>query len=218
MTDTVSEEVKENVEQLQVPIAENNEAQNVQQEVVDVTQEKEQQVPLSALQKERKKRQEYEQELKAYRDFQLKQMQMAQQPKEEDPSQYEPITKADYERAKNAEKLSIMREVEEKIWIKNNPDKIEEINERLTEFLKQRPNLVAAIESSSNRYEEAWELMDKLSPKQKIALTKPLAEKKSSPGSPAVVSKSASMNQAIDVMNMSDEEFDAWRRSKRKAR
>ncbi|MFA6201400.1 MAG: hypothetical protein WC679_13445 [Bacteroidales bacterium] len=217
MTDTVSEEIKENVEQVVSPVEQNTEVKPVQQEVAEST-EKEQQVPLSALQKERKKRQEYEQELKAYRDFQLKQMQMSQQPQEEDPKQYEPITKADYEKAKNADKLSIMREVEEKLWIKNNPEKIEEINERLTEFLKQRPNLAAAIEASSNRYEEAWELMDKLSPKQKIVLKQQVQEKKIAPGSPAAVSKSASMNQAIDVMNMSDDEFNAWRRSKRGAR
>jgi len=58
--------------------------------------------------------------------------------------------------------------------------------------------------------------MQALTPKQKIALNKPAAVKKDTPGSPASIPKAAGMNQAVDVMNMSDSEFATWRTSKRR--
>lgn len=222
MTDTVSVEEQEPVE-----------TQVVETEVVETNEEQvnepvqEQSVPLSTHIKERRKRQEAEQriierdqELKMFREHQLKQM---QQPKtmEDDGSQYEPLTKADEARikqdlAREADEKS--REKDEKKWIRQNPEKAEIINEKLTNFLKQRPNLAAAIEAAPNRYEEAWELMDKLSPKQKAALQAPPAAKKVAPNSPSGIPKAAAMNQAVDVMTMTDSEFAQWRAAQRKRR
>ena len=112
----------------------------------------------------------------------------------------------------------MMRDAEEKTWIRQNQEKAEIVNEKLTNFLKQRPNLAAAIEAAPNRYEVAWELMDKLTPKQKAALSSQAATKKDTPNSPSGVPKAAAMNQAVDVMNMSDSEFAVWRKSKRSRR
>ena len=206
-------------EQVQEVIQENKQEAPVEEtQALDNAEEKaevqqEQNVPLSALQKERRKRQDAEAELKMYREHQLKQMQEAN-PQEEDESQYEPVTKAELKK----QQLQIMREVEEKTWIRKNPEKAEVINEKLANFLKQRPNLAAAIEAAPNRYEEAWELMDKLSPRQKAALNNPQATKKVTPNSPSGIPKAAAMNQAVDVMSMSDSEFAAWRKSKRSRR
>jgi ribosome-binding protein aMBF1 (putative translation factor) len=147
------------------------------------------------------------------REHQLKQMQEPAT-QEEDDSQYEPVTKAELKK----QQAQIVRDVEEKTWIRQNPEKAEIINEKLANFLKQRPNLTAAIEAASNRYEEAWELMDKLSPRQKAALNNPPATKKVTPNSPSGIPKAAGMNQAVDLMNMSDSEFAAWRKSKRSRR
>ena len=138
----------------------------VQQQAETPVQEqpKEEHVPLSALQKERRKRQEIEQELKWH-----KEQMMARKPEhapEPDESLLEAATKEDLGKVTQ----KVVRDVEERSWIKANPEKVAEINEKLSEFLKQRPNLASAIESATNRYEEAWELMDKLSPKQKAAL------------------------------------------------
>jgi len=212
-TETVQEQVQEETQVVnQEPVAtdeqvvENQEAQA--EEPV-----KEQNVPLSALQKERRKRQDAEQELKVYREHQLKQVQQ-QVPVEEDESQYEPVTKAELKK----QQVQMMRDVEEKSWIRQNPEKAEVINEKLANFLKKRPNLAAAIEAAPNRYEEAWELMDKLSPKQKAALTSPQATKKVTPNSPSGSPKAAGINQAVDLMNMSDSEFAAWRKTKRSHR
>jgi len=101
-TETVQEQVQEETQVVnQEPVAtdeqvvENQEAQA--EEPV-----KEQNVPLSALQKERRKRQDAEQELKVYREHQLKQMQETA-PQEEDESQYEPITKAEFNKQLKAQ-------------------------------------------------------------------------------------------------------------------
>ena len=199
------QETQEVAEQPQQP--ESNEAESVVEEV------KEQNVPLSALQKERRKRQEAEAENRILREYGQKQKQPEP---EEDESQYEAMTKGEYLKREASMKTQYMREIEEKLWMKQNPEKAELINEKLSDFLKQKPNLVSAINAATNRYEEAWELMDKLTPKQKIALNKPPVVKKDAPGSPGSIPKSAGMNEAIDLMNMSDSEFAAWRQSKRK--
>lgn len=183
---------------------------NVQEEQEPV---KEQNVPLSALQKERRKRQDAEQELKVYREHQLKQMQEGS-PQEEDDNQYEPVTRADLKK----QQVQVMRDVEEKTWIRQNPEKAEIINEKLAKFLTQRPNLAAAIEAAPNRYEEAWELMDKLSPKQKAVLNKQQSNKSATPNSPSGVPKAAAINQTVEFSAMTDSEFNAWRQSKRSRR
>lgn len=207
------EEVQEAPSPVDQAEAQQESIQGEAQESATEQERQEDHVPLSALQKERRKRQEAEQRARAYEEIYSKQSQQSQSQEQED-DQYEAATKADL---KKFEKQAI-RAVEEKTWIRTNPEKVEEINENLTEFLKQRPHLASAIENAPNRYEEAWALMSALSPRQKMALKPPPAAKKPAPGSPAGVPKSAGMNQSVDVMNMSDQEFRAWRQSQRKRR
>jgi len=197
----------------QEPMA--NDTQVLENNDVAQTEEpdKEQNVPLSALQKERRKRQDAESELKMYREHQLKQMQ-GNNPQEEDESQYEPVTKAELSKYKD----QMVRDVDEKTWIRQNPEKAEIINEKLAKFLKLRPNLAAAIEAAPNRYEEAWDLLDKLSPKQKAVLNSSQATKKIAPNSPSGIPKAAAINQTVEFSSMTDKEFNAWRDSKRKRR
>jgi len=177
----------------------------------EIDAEAQKQVPLSALQKERKKRQELELELEWERKRGAQATQQPQQ--EEDNSKYESATREDLGRAQQES----IRIIEEKMWIKQNPEKYEKLNEYLPNFLKQRPNLAHAINTASNRYEEAYTLMDALTPKQQAQL-KVAPVKKEAPNSPAGIPKSASLNQAVDVMTMSDTEFSAWRKSQKKRR
>lgn len=165
-------------------------------------------VPLSALQKERKKRQELEMQL----EYERQQRQAPSQP-EEDNSRYESATKEDL----TLNQRATIRQIEEKLWIKQNPDKYEKINTYLPEFLKKRPNLASAIESSENRYEEAYTLMEALSPKEQRQM-KETINKKEAPLSPNVVPKAANVNQVIDVMSMTDKEFSEWRQSQKRRR
>lgn len=164
-------------------------------------------VPLSALQKERKKRQDLEHELHLER-------QKSQAKQEEDPSRFEAATREDLSRSQ----MEAVRIVEEKLWVKQYPEKFQKVTEQLSEFLKQRPNLASAINSATNRYEEAYTLMEALTPKQQSQLKAQVKEKKDTPNSPASVPKAAALNEAVDVMSMSDSEFSAWRQSQKRRR
>jgi len=217
-TDTVSGNEEQSMdqivnEQVDQQVEQNNDIDSSQENEAVEQEVKEHQVPLAALQKERRKRQEAEIENRILREYNQKQ---PQQPAEPDDSQYEAVTKGELGKAQAQSQVEIIRTVQENLWIKQNPEKTEIVNDKLSEFLKQRPNLTSAIQGAANRYEEAWELMQALTPKQKIALNKPAAVKKDTPGSPASIPKAAGMNQAVDVMNMSDSEFATWRTSKRR--
>jgi uncharacterized protein (DUF1778 family) len=190
---------------LEQPMVEQEEIHEEPQDRESVTQ-----VPLSALQKERKKRQELELELQ----WERKRMQQAPQPEpEEDTSSYESATKADLRSAQD----EAIKVIEERMWIKSNPEKYEEINEFLPQFLKQRPHLARAINDSPNRYEEAYLLMTALTPRQQ-AQVKQQVPKRVAPNSPSGVPKAASLNASVDVMNMSDQDFSKWRQEQRKRR
>jgi hypothetical protein len=182
----------------------------VEQDVSEQPVEREEQkVPLAALQKMRKRAQEAE--LKAQWLQEQQQQKVAQAPAEEDQSQYESATRADLVRSQE----EAVRIVEEKLWIRNNPEKYEKINEYLPTFLKQRPNLASAINEATNRYEEAYTLMEALTPRQQATL-KATQTKREAPNAPNGVPKSSTLNAAVDLMNMSDKEFGAWRQSQRR--
>lgn len=168
-------------------------------------------VPLSALQKLREKKKELELELQWERQ---RQAQQVQQPPEEDISGYESATKDDL---RNAE-FETLRKIEERFWIKQNPALYEYVNENLPKFLKQRPNLAVAINQAENRYQEACELMQALNPKDKRQVSNNSSARKEAPNSPSAMPKSAAMSDAVDVMGMTDNEFRAWRESKKRRR
>lgn len=174
-------------------------------------------IPLSVAQKLREKLKERDLELQWEKQERQRVLQERQsvppKPQEEDTSRYESATKEDVKTSQE----EVMRTIEERLWIKQNPEKYEKVNEYLPKFLKQRPNLASAINQASNRYEEAYTLMEALTPKQQKELRAP-APKKEAPNSPTSVPKAAAMNDAIDLMNMSDSEFSAWRASKKKRR
>jgi len=203
-------------------------AENIEREIPDVAPEpqaqeqhaetqaappQEEHVPLSALQKERRKRQESERELQWFKEQQMRQMQ-AQQPAEEPEEDQAPVSRKELV---NVERRAVQK-VLETTWIAQNPEKANDINDKLSEFLKQRPHLARAIEDAPNRYEEAWTLMDALTPKQKAALRPAPLVKKDAPGNPAALPKAHGINQNADVMAMDDKEFNAWRQSQRKRR
>jgi hypothetical protein len=174
-------------------------------------------IPLSVAQRLRERKRELELELqweKQERSRLQQQYSQSQAPKEDDNARYESATREDLSKSQN----EIVRIVEEKRWIKENPEAYEIVNERLPQFLKQRPNLASAIDQATNRYEEAYVLMKALSPKQQTQLAKSAAPtaRKEAPNSPGGVPKAAALNQAVDVMQMSDSEFTAWRKSQKR--
>lgn len=172
-------------------------------------------VPLSALQKLREKKRELELELQWERQRHTAASQQKPE-EEEDNSRYESATREDLKNSLRQSQEEAIRAIEERLWIKQNPEKYEKVNEYLPQFLKQKPNLASAINQASNRYEEAFLLMQALSPKQQQQLKKEATQvKKEAPNAPGSIPKAAALNDAVDVMNMSDSEFYAWKQSKR---
>ena len=171
-------------------------------------------VPLSALQKQRQKTKELELELQWERQRGKQHDATPPPPPEEDRSKYESATREDVSRSQD----EAVRIVEERLWIKSNPEKHAYVDEHLQNFLKQRPNLTTAIMSSTNRYEEAYTLMNALTPKQQQQMRAPPLQKRDAPNAPTGVPKAAALNQAVDVMSMSDSEFTAWRQAQKRRR
>lgn len=170
-------------------------------------------IPLSVAQKLRQQKRELELELQWERQQNARQIAAKQSPPEEDNSRYESATKEDLLNSQ----AEMARAIEEKLWIRQNAEKYEIVNANLPQFLKQRPHLARAINDAPNRYEEAYILMDALTPKQQKQIAAP-APKKEAPNAPGGVPKAAALNEAVDLMNMSDAEFSAWRQSKRRTR
>lgn len=172
-------------------------------------------VPLSALQKERKRRKESDQRI-ALLESQLLQLQQANTPKKEDDSDWEGVTKGELKNHSEVQNFMIMRSIKESDWLENNKDKLEIINEKLPELLKQKPHLKNAVGDALNRYQEAWEQImghSKLKePKERVQ------KQNNAPGSPANLPKSAGVNQGFNVMEMTDAEFNEWRAKQRKKR
>lgn len=176
-------------------------------------------VPLSALQKVKEKKRELELQLQWEQQERQRMSQAAQKPQEEDNSRFESATREELSRSQE----DTIRMVEERIWIRQNPEKYEMITERLPTFLKQRPNLTSAIQAAPNRYEEAFTLMEALTPRQqqqlrKDSVGKQQPPKKEAPHSPGTVPKATAMNDAVDVMTMSDAEFTQWRAAQKRRR
>ena len=191
-----------------------NVVDDMQQDVAeDQEQESEfqgKQVPLEALQKERRKRQEAEMNA-SYQYQQVQNLQQQQAPKEpeDDSYKYQSATQEEVQQSQQ----ETLRIIEEKLWVKANPEKKQRVDNDLGNFLKQRPNLTTAISSADNRYEEAYTLMDALSPRQQQQLRSPQARKEA-PNSPASIPKAVSMNATVDIMSMNDKEFREWRSAK----
>ena len=180
-------------------------------------------IPLSVAQKLREKKRELELELQFERQERqrlLAERNAPPKPVEEDNSRYDTATKADVREEVKMSQEEAFRAFEEKLWIKQNPEKYEMVNENLPKFLKQRPNLASAINMASNRYEEAFTLMEALSPRERkeMRAAPTTVKKKDAPNAPGGVPKAGALNEAVDVMNMNDTEFRAWMNSKRKQR
>ena len=177
-------------------------------------------VPLRAVQKERRKRQEAEalaQKAQIENEYLRAQFNKNKPAEEEDESIYESATRKEMKDTVSQTREEVLRDVREEAWAENNPEKTDYVNENLANFLKQRPNLVSAVQNSKNRYKEAYELMSALSPKQQQQLTSPAKQKRiQSPGSPNSVPKSAGVDQVVNLMAMSDSEYNEWRKGQRK--
>lgn len=210
MTEEIPEpQLSETTDPVEAPVEAAENQSNQQVEAQDVsTEDHEKTVPLSAHIKQRKKLQQAQEEIEYYKK---REAQQPQTEAEEDYSKYESVTRDELGKYQ----FETIRAVREGDWAETHPERMAIVEAELEDFLKQRPNLGPAINSAPNRYKEAWELMQALSPRKTVAKQAPA---KQAPGSPGSVPKAAALNEAIDLMSMSDSEYQQWAKSKRKRR
>ena len=172
------------------PVAVSEQEEATQQET---TQEEHKQVPLAALQAERRKRQEYETRIKVYEDLLAKKNAEAQPQEEEDPEAL--LTKSHFQE----EKALTKREILEQVYQDMNPEAVQKINTYLKLILDKKPWLASTIDTALNRLARANEIVEdymhlvdtKPKSKQAVVDAQRIVENANKPRSPVEVGKSA---------------------------
>lgn len=172
-------------------------------------QPQERTVPLSALEAERKKRQEAE--LRAFYAEQQRMQQPQPQQKDEDED--------DYTRQLKASLLSKIKEEtrkeREQEFLRRNPDAVSRIEAELPEILKKRPSLAFAIQNAENKYEEAMAIIEDYSTKRNDTQRR-IEANSMKPGTPTGAAKSAKLSKSEMIANMSSQDFHQWRKGLRR--
>lgn len=113
-------------------------------------------VPLSALQAERRKRQDSEAKAQLYQEYLVRAQQAQQQqeqPEEEDPSA---LVERQHLKQNTAE---AKREILETLYQDMNPDAVQKINKYLKPILEKKPWLAQSVDTAQNRYARAYEIV-----------------------------------------------------------
>lgn len=173
-----------------------------------VAEQSERQVPLSALEAERQKRQEREEENRYLRELATKQKaeldSRMDHSKTQDDGDEDLVNKRDLRNFKaqlSKEDLAQMkRDISEDSFKEANPEAIKQINMHLKEILERKPWLAQSIEQAPNRYSRAYEIVQDFAPaitakQNKADDAKRILENSKKPGSPTTVGKPANMNQ-----------------------
>lgn len=177
-----------------------SEAEKVE-ETADESQQEPKQVPLEALQAERRKRQELEQNFHNYQEL-VKKMdaEREQKSKEPDEDEEELVSRRDlkaFQQSLTTEQFSALkREIAEESFKETNPQAIREINSNLKQILEQKPWLADSIEKATNRYARAYEIVQDYKPllagkKAQRDTGQKIVENAQKPGSPASQAKSS---------------------------
>lgn len=193
MTSEQDSPVSEDVEQ-QTEVAE-QEVEKVEQEQVQEQNEEERKIPLSALEAERRKRQDAEAQNRLYQEY-LSQAQQSKQPEEDDSEDL--LSKGEFKKNLSKEISSVRREILEEAFVSANPDAAKQIEEQLPNLIQQKPWIKEVIENAPNRWQRSWELVRDLGitqkqeapSKKKQQEAKRVIENAQKPGSPTTVGKS----------------------------
>ncbi len=206
---------------------------SVSESVVDVgsdtqvAEQAERQVPLSALEAERQKRQERDEENRYLRELAMQQKAQldSMQPKQtrtQDDSDEDLVNKRDLKEFKSQlskEDLAQMkRDISEESFKEANPEAIRQINMHLKEIIERKPWLAETIERAPNRYSRAYEIVQDYAPaiaakQNKADDAKRIVENSKKPGNPTTVGKPANMSQGDYMKSMrGKKEFSTYRR------
>lgn len=180
-----------------------------------VAEQVERQVPLSALEAERQKRQERDEENRYLRELALQQKAQLetfnQRAKPQDDGDEDLVNKRDLKQFKETlskeDFAQMKREIAEESFKEANPEAIKQINMHLKEIIDQKPWLAQAIEQAPNRYSRAYEIVRDYAPARIATQTKAddakrIVENSKKPGNPVTVGKPANMNNADYLRSM----------------
>lgn len=192
-------------------VAENHEViENIVQEApqeAPIEQEpQEKNVPLSALEAERRKRQEAELRAEWY------QQQQQQQPEPQDDE--DEYTKSLKNYANQVSRQQLQQHLE-KDYLRKNPECLSRIQNELKDVLQERPWLAPGIQNAENRYEAAMDLINAYAPRRADDTQKRIEENSKKPSHPQGIGKSSQMSKAEMISNMSSNDFHAYRKQMR---
>jgi hypothetical protein len=175
-------------------------------------EQQERQVPLSALEAERQKRQERDQENLYLRELAQRQKSqldsLAKAAPDEDDEEF--VNRRDLKQFKehlSREDLAAMkREIAEESYKEANPESIKQINMHLEQIIEKRPWLADSIKAAPNRYSRAYQIVQDYAPMvQKRSSqaddAKRIVENSKKPGSPVTAGKAANMSQADNMLS-----------------
>jgi hypothetical protein len=195
-----------------------------------VADQAERQVPLSALEAERQKRQERDEENRYLRELATQQKaqleSMQQRPAAQDNSDEDLVNKRDLRQFKDQlskeDFIQMKREIAEESFKDANPEAIRQIDMHLKEIIERKPWLAETIERAPNRYSRAYEIVQDYAPalkanaaakQSKAEDAKRIVDNSKKPGTPAVVGKPANMSQGDYMKSMrGKKEFKDYRR------
>ena len=149
-------------------------------------------VPLTALEAERRKRQDAEAKNQVYQDFLMK------QESKEVPQEQEDPTALVEKRVLNETTAASERRILETLYQDMNPKAVQEINKYLKPILEKKPWLAQSVDTAQNRYARAYEivqdymhLLDDKTPARSNQDGKRIIQNAQKPRSPVEVGKSA---------------------------
>lgn len=147
-------------------------------------------VPLTALEAERRKRQDAEAKINAYQEM-MNNQGLKQESEQEDPNGL--VEK----RLLNETQAASERRILETVFQEMNPAAVQEIKAYLTPILDKKPWLAQSVDTAQNRYARAYEIVQDykhlVEPKSKVSSNqdgKRIVDNAQKPGSPVDIGKS----------------------------
>lgn len=182
-------------------------------------QTQEEKVPLSALQAERKQRQELQQNMKLMQEHLevLRANSAQEKPKQDEFSNLQDddvLTVGEAKKFLGSMEKNYQMSIEELKMQQTNPDYSETIREYLPDVLAENPDLKSEIQRANNPYKLAYFLAKKSdkykeehSKKQKSETAERIIKNSNRPGNLSAVGQNAPANMAKNWASMSDDEF-----------
>jgi len=181
------------------------------------------QVPLEALEAERRKRQEAETQIHVYKELEKRAEEEAQKAAQEDSEEdYESVTKGElkkfHQKLTKEEFAEMKRDIAEETFKDTRPEAIKLINEHLKEILERKPWLADSISRAPNRYARAYEIVNDYMPqvaetKSRTTEARKIVENANKPGSPAATGKPQQLSGADYLKSIAGtKEFKEYRK------